>query len=61
MVQPTLMLTEEGALDSGIGDLVKNLAGDIEMETSEGDATAMGGGLGSLMMAGGGQHSTRKF
>jgi len=61
MVQPTLMLTEEGALDSGIGDLVKNLAGDIEMETSEGDATAMGGGLGSLMMAGAGNTPPENF
>ncbi len=61
MVQPTLMLTEEGALDSGIGDLVKNLAGDIEMETSEGDATAMGGGVGSLMMAGAGNTPPENF
>ncbi|MEK9698924.1 MAG: hypothetical protein VW270_24320, partial [Candidatus Poseidoniales archaeon] len=39
MVQPTIMLTEEGAIDSGIGELMQGLAGQIEMETPSGEAT----------------------
>ena len=52
LVQPTLMMTEEGVLDSGIGELMQNVAGNIDMETEGGEPTAMGGGLGGLMMQG---------
>ena len=51
MVQPTIMLTEQGAMDSGIGSLMENVVGDIDMETNIGDPTPMGEGVGSLMMA----------
>ena len=51
MVQPTIMLTEQGAMDSGIGSLMENVVGDIDMETAQGAPTAMGEGVGSLMMA----------
>ena len=52
MVQPTIMLSEEGAMNSGIGDLMKNMTSDIEMATEGGQPTDMGQGVGSLMMAG---------
>jgi hypothetical protein len=52
LVQPTLMMTEQGAMDSGIGELMQGLIGDVEMETESGQPTAMGQGVGSLMMAG---------
>tara|TARA_R110000851_G_scaffold161513_1_gene305206 strand:- start:1654 stop:3462 length:1809 start_codon:yes stop_codon:yes gene_type:complete len=45
------MLTEQGAMDSGIGSLMENVVGDIDMETAQGAPTAMGEGVGSLMMA----------
>lgn len=51
MVQPTIMLTEQGAMDSGIGSLMQNLVGEVEMETDVGTPTPMGEGVGSLMMA----------
>lgn len=50
LVQPTMMMTEEGAMDTGIGELVQNLTGDIAMETDTGEPTAMGQGIGELMM-----------
>jgi len=52
LVQPTMMMTEQGALDSGIGELLQNLTGNVAMETPDGAPTAMGQGVGSLMMAG---------
>lgn len=52
LVQPTIMMTEQGALDSGIGELMQGLAGGVAMETPDGAPTEMGQGLGSLMMAG---------
>ena len=52
LVQPTIMMTEQGAMDSGIGELMQGLTGEIEMETAEGTPTPMGQGVGSLMMAG---------
>jgi hypothetical protein len=52
LVQPTMMMTEQGALDSGIGELLQNLTGGVAMETPDGAPTAMGQGVGSLMMAG---------
>ena len=50
MVQPTIMMTEEGAVNSGIGDLMQNITEGVEMETAEGVATPMAEGVGSLMM-----------
>ena len=52
MVQPVIMMTEEGAMNSGIGDLMRQLTGDIDMMTEAGAPTDMGRGVGSLMMAG---------
>lgn len=54
MVQPTIMMTEEGALDSGVGELMQGLAGQIDMETPSGEATPMGQGVGELMAMGAG-------
>ena len=45
-VQPTLMMTEEGAMDTGIGQLIQSMTGETDM------AGDMGQGVGSLMMAG---------
>jgi hypothetical protein len=45
-VQPTLMMTEEGAMDTGIGQLIQGMTGQTDM------AGDMGQGVGSLMMAG---------
>ena len=53
MVQPTIMMTEQGAMDSGIGELIQGLAGS-EMETPMGEPTAMGQGVGELMAMGAG-------
>lgn len=52
MVQPTIMMTEEGAMGSGIGELMQGIAGSVEMETAGGQPTAMGQGVGSMLMAG---------
>jgi hypothetical protein len=52
MVQPVIMMTEEGMMDSGIGALVQQIAGDVEMTTADGTPTDMGMGVGSLMAAG---------
>jgi hypothetical protein len=52
MVQPVIMMTEEGAMNSGIGNLMQQLTGDIDMMTEVGQPTDMGQGVGSLMMAG---------
>jgi hypothetical protein len=46
MVQPTIMMTEEGAIDSGIGGLIAQVIGDTEMEDD------MGQGVGALMAQG---------
>ena len=48
MVQPTIMLTEEGSVDSGVGSLMEEIMGGIEME----DTPDMAGGIGELMLAG---------
>ena len=53
MVQPTIMMTEQGAMDSGIGELIQSLAVS-EMETPMGEPTAMGQGVGELMTMGAG-------
>ena len=52
MVQPAIMLSEEGARNSGIGDLMKGMTQDVDMATEGGAPTDMGQGLGALMMAG---------
>ncbi len=46
MVQPTIMMTEEGALDSGVGGLIQQVIGDTEM------GEEMGQGVGALMAQG---------
>tara|TARA_A100001391_G_scaffold186894_1_gene156389 strand:+ start:5 stop:2161 length:2157 start_codon:yes stop_codon:yes gene_type:complete len=46
MVQPTIMMTEEGAIDSGVGGLIAQVIGDTEMEDD------MSQGVGSLMAQG---------
>ena len=52
MVQPVIMMTEEGIMDSGIGNLMKQITGEVDMMTESGQPTDMGQGVGSLMMAG---------
>ena len=52
MVQPTIMLSEEGAMNTGIGDLMRQMTEDVDMATEGGAPTDMGEGLGGLMMAG---------
>ena len=61
LVQPTLMMTEEGAMNSGIGELMQNITGEVEMITEEGLPTDMGQGVGSLMMSGVGQQPVANF
>ena len=46
LTQPAIMMTEEGAMNSGIGELMQNLTGDVSMEGG------MESGVGSLMAAG---------
>jgi hypothetical protein len=46
MVQPVIMMTEEGAMDSGIGELMQSMVGDVVMSDE------MGQGVGGLMAAG---------
>ena len=50
LVQPTIMMTEQGAMDSGVGELMQGIAGEVEMETEMGAPTPMGQGVGELMM-----------
>ena len=52
MVQPVIMMTEEGAMNSGIGNLMQQITGEVDMMTESGQPTDMGRGVGSLMMAG---------
>ena len=51
LVQPTIMMTEQGAMDSGIGELMQGITGEVEMETEMGAPTPMGQGVGELMMS----------
>ena len=60
MVQPTIMMTEEGAVDSGIGQLMQQITGNTAMETPDGQPTAMAEGVGSLMGVGQ-QPAEKKF
>ena len=50
MVQPTIMMTEEGAVDSGIGELMQGLVQSVEMEPE----SQMAQGVGELMAMGAG-------
>jgi hypothetical protein len=50
LVQPTIMMTEQGAMDTGIGELMQSLTGGVEMEDEQGMPTPMGQGVGELMM-----------
>ena len=50
MVQPTIMMTEEGAVDSGIGELMQGLVKSVEMEPE----SEMAQGVGELMAMGAG-------
>ena len=52
MVQPVIMMTEEGVMNSGIGNLMQQITGEVDMMTEGGQPTDMGQGVGSLMMAG---------
>lgn len=54
MVQPTIMMTEEGAIDSGIGSMMQEIA-DTSMENE------MGQGVGQLMMMGAGNTPPANF
>ena len=51
MVQPALMMTAKGAADSGIGELMANVAGKVNMESAPGQPNRMGQGLGNIMMS----------
>ena len=46
MVQPTIMMSEEGAIDSGVGGLIQQVLGAAEVEDE------MAEGIGSLMVQG---------
>jgi len=48
LTQPTIMMTEQGAMDSGIGELMQGISGSVDM------SGPMEEGVGSLMMAGAG-------
>ena len=48
LVQPTIMMSEEGAMDTGIAELMQGMMGDVEMAPG----SEMAEGVGSLMMAG---------
>ena len=52
MIQPSLMMTAEGAAQSGIGELMAGIASDVPMEEAPGVPSRMGQGVGQLMMAG---------
>ncbi len=55
LTQPAIMMTEQGALDSGIGELMQSLAGDTQMDQG------MDEGLGALMMQGAGSTPPENF
>ena len=51
LTQPGIMMTEQGAANSGIGQLMQGMVDDVTMTTDTG-ATPMGQGVGELMMSG---------
>lgn len=61
LVQPTLMLTQQGAVDSGIGELMQKLAGNISMEGPGGEPSPAAGGIGGLMAQGAGPSPEENF
>jgi len=61
LVQPTLMLTQRGAMDSGVGELMQKLVGGVSMENPQGGAAPVAEGIGSLMTQGAGQEPQANF
>ena len=61
-MQPTFMMTEQGAVDSGLGQLMQGVmsSGDQLMEDATG-ATDLGQGVGGLMMQGAGNTPPQNF
>jgi len=57
LVQPTIMMTEEGAIDSGVGELMQNLVKDVDMSAG----TPMTQGVGELMAMGAGNTPPANF
>ena len=57
MVQPTIMMTEEGAIDSGVGELMQNLVKDVDMAAD----SRMSQGVGELMAMGAGNTPPANF
>jgi len=55
LTQPAMMMTETGAMDSGIGELMQSIAGDTQMDAG------MDEGLGALMMQGAGNTPPENF
>jgi len=55
LTQPTIMMSEQGAMDSGIGELMQSVAGDTNMDQG------MDQGLGALMMQGAGNTPPENF
>ena len=55
LTQPAIMMTEQGAMDSGIGELMQKVAGDTQMDQG------MDQGLGGLMMQGAGNTPPQNF
>lgn len=55
LAQPTIMMTEQGAMDSGIGELMQGISGSVDMEGP------MEEGVGSLMAAGAGNTPPANF
>ncbi len=55
LTQPAIMMTEQGAMDSGIGELMQRVAGDTQMDQG------MDQGLGGLMMQGAGNTPPENF
>ena len=51
LTQPGIMMTEQGAASSGIGQLMQGMVDDVAMTTDTGP-TPMGQGIGELMMSG---------
>ena len=55
LTQPAIMMSEQGAMDSGIGELMQSIAGDTQMDQG------MDQGLGALMMQGAGNTPPENF
>jgi len=55
LTQPAIMMTQQGAMDSGIGELMQAVAGDTQMDQG------MDQGLGALMMQGAGSTPPENF